>query len=434
MSIPLDRLYHFIENIAEEIHGDRVIIYHFWPHGSKNLNDFNPLRIVDLKNLTLNLKVLCADQEPLDYDCYEKSTSTKAIELNEFLANLGVNSKIKTNLGHEFYIKYSNHILLHSEKRSSDVEKYQQAEYIPTYYWSHGLISRDWFRYAKHEQQTKSVTKNFLIYNRAWSGTREYRLKFADLLVNNNLINHCQTTLNVIEPELNIHYSDYHFDNPVWKPSQKLDQYFPPTLSTSCSSADYNIDDYNSCDFEIVLETLFDDDRLHLTEKSLRPIALGQPFILMASYGSLEYLRNYGFRTFDSVIDESYDQIKNPVDRMQAVINLMNQIVNWTESERIKKISQMQIIADYNRMHFFSDNFFNYIVNELKNNLRFSMNQPLFSIQNVKSLIDLLDYVACHKNLKEHSKNIYDINVFSELNKILEVAKLQYQKLLSIDK
>jgi hypothetical protein len=33
MSIPLDRLYHYIENIAKEIRGDDVLIYRFYPHG-----------------------------------------------------------------------------------------------------------------------------------------------------------------------------------------------------------------------------------------------------------------------------------------------------------------------------------------------------------------------------------------------------------------
>jgi hypothetical protein len=43
MSIPLDRLYHYIENVAQEIYNDRIIIYRFYPHGSKNINDLNNL-------------------------------------------------------------------------------------------------------------------------------------------------------------------------------------------------------------------------------------------------------------------------------------------------------------------------------------------------------------------------------------------------------
>jgi hypothetical protein len=46
-----------------------------------------------------------------------------------------------------------------------------------------------------------------------------------------------------------------------------------------------------------VAETVF-DTRIHLTEKTLRPIACGHPFILAAGPGSLKYLQTYGFRTF----------------------------------------------------------------------------------------------------------------------------------------
>ena len=70
MSIPLDRLYHYIEDIANNIHGD-VIIYRFWPHGSKKLEDFVQLYAVDwVKELT-RPHLLCNDQEPLEFDFYQ---------------------------------------------------------------------------------------------------------------------------------------------------------------------------------------------------------------------------------------------------------------------------------------------------------------------------------------------------------------------------
>ena len=47
MNIPLDRLYHYIANIAQEIYSDRIVIYRFWPHGSKNINDLNNLYSTD---------------------------------------------------------------------------------------------------------------------------------------------------------------------------------------------------------------------------------------------------------------------------------------------------------------------------------------------------------------------------------------------------
>ena len=135
------------------------------------------------------------------------------------------------------------------------------------------------------------------------------------------------------------------------------------------ASADFSISDYIGTEVEVVLETLFDDTRLHLTEKSLRPIACGQPFILAATHGSLQYLRDYGFRTFDTVWDETYDVISDPAARLGAVVNTMKTISQWDAETKATKLQQANEIADYNRKWFFHQDFFDHIVHELEQNL-----------------------------------------------------------------
>jgi len=376
MSIPLDRLYHYIENIAKEVRSDDVIIYRFYPHGSKKIED---LTLLDPNYATYNWKqwqtlpvIHCNDQEPLNFAMYQNIERSKTIFSNNVpqfkdcnLANIpDYNLTI-----HAFNI-YDKSIILHSEQRSSNVDLYRDSYFVPVYYWSHALISLDWFRYAQHETIKKTTnTKRFLIYNRAWSNTREYRLKFLDLLIDNQLVDQCQTSLRSIEPELDIHYQDYNFKNIKWKPHNNLEIYYTQNTAKSHYSADFDTKDYNTTDIEIVLETLFDDSRLHLTEKSLRPIACGQPFVLLATHGSLAYLRKYGFKTFDEIIDESYDLIQDPVDRMSAVVSTMKQIANWNDAQYKNNMKKLQAIAEYNRQHFFSDTFFNLIVDELTHNL-----------------------------------------------------------------
>jgi hypothetical protein len=119
----------------------------------------------------------------------------------------------------------------------------------------------------------------------------------------------------------------------------------------------------------VVVETLFDDSRLHLTEKSLRPIACAQPFILAGTHGSLEYLRSYGFKTFSDVWDEGYDLVEDPEERLITIVDLMKQIANWAPDVKERKMSKAQAIADYNKKHFFSEDFFNLVTNELETNL-----------------------------------------------------------------
>ena len=358
MSIPLDRLYHYVEDIAQHIFKDRVIIYRFYPHGSKNINNISQLREHLWTNVQLCPSIYCNDQEPLDYDYYqtvEKPTVGPFRPLPHFLKSRPV---------------YEKFLLLHSEKHSANVQKYQQDQFIPVYWWSHAVIALDWFRYARYVNVKKESKKIFLVYNRAWSGTREYRLRFAELLIQLDLWDQCQTSIGAIEPELGKHYDSYQFKNLAWRPKTVLENYFPVNTAASHYSADFDVEDYDSTDIEVVLETLFDDSRLHLTEKSLRPIALGQPFILAGTAGSLAYLRSYGFKTFGSIWDERYDLISNPEERMFAITDLMSQIANCPPEIRERKLAQANAVAEYNRRHFFSEEFFNQVVDELTANLK----------------------------------------------------------------
>ena len=366
MSMPLDRLYHFIENFACETYGHDVIIYRFWPHGSKNIEDLNPMPTFwhSWADSQIHPAVWCHDQEPLAYEWFDKNTLAKKGKFIDLLKsrNLLVHKNLKWNTS-----AFQKDILLHSEKRSQNVEKYSNIKLLPVYYWSHAVIARDWFRYAQHENFKKNTDKCFLIYNRAWTGTREYRLKFTDLLVKHALVDSCHTWFNPVDGDHD--YKNHVFTNQEWRPDHVLEQYFSPTDATSCSSADFCTKDYQSTEIEVVLETLFDDDRLHLTEKSLRPIACRQPFILMATHGSLQYLRDYGFKTFDSVWDESYDQIQDPVMRMQAIIDVMHDISSWSDEEWMSNKPRLVQIAEHNQKHFFSDAFSNQIICELRTNM-----------------------------------------------------------------
>ena len=367
MSVPLHRLYHFIENVACEIYGDAVVIYRFWPHGSKNIEELNfmPTFLHTWADRQIYPAVWCHDQEPLNYEFFKKNPRLKKGKFIDLLKSLNL-FFVPENLNYNTNV-FGKQILLHSEKRSQDVEKYCNIKLVPVYYWSHAIIARDWYRYAAHENFKKNTIKCFLIYNRAWTGTREYRLKFADLLIKHDLVNYCHTWFNPVEGAHD--YKNHVFINQEWRPDHALEQYFPPTLASSCESADFSTKDYQSTEIEVVLETLFDDDRLHLTEKSLRPLACRQPFILVATHGSLQYLRDYGFKTFDSIWNESYDQIEDPVKRMQAIIKVMRDITSWSAAECSANKKRLQQIVDYNQKHFFSETFFNRVIMELRLNM-----------------------------------------------------------------
>ena len=152
---------------------------------------------------------------------------------------------------------------------------------------------------------------------------------------------------------------------------QRLDfeQHIAENQYPSAASADYHGADYLNTDIEIVLETLYDDSRLHLTEKILRPIACQQPFMVLAPAGSLSLLRSYGFKTFGHVWDESYDTLVDPVARMDAVLQNMQLISSLDVAQRQQIQQQCQATVKHNHKWFFSAEFANLIVTEFQRNL-----------------------------------------------------------------
>ena len=426
MSIPLDRLYHYIESVAQDVRGGNVLIYRFAPHGSKKLEDLSSLHVnlYNWTNCQLLPQIYCHDQEPLNYTHYQSNLSITDEEY--FLKNTRT---IPSNLRRDRFNVYDKCILLHSELNSQEVAVYQDNGFVPVYYWSHALIALDWFRYAQHQLQTKKAKKRFLIYNRAWSGTREYRLKFIDLLIKHNLITECQTSCNSIEPELQIHYSQHQYIDPQWKPEYCLEDYVNPTQATSCSSADFDLDDYNHTDFEIVLETLFDDSRVHLTEKILRPIACGQPFLILGTAGSLKYLQTYGFKTFGNIIDESYDVLTTAKDRMQSIINTMSTISKWTSQERTSNMIEINRIAKYNQQHFFSNNFADLVIGELKQNLMQGLD-TLEKTNTSNRFLSLRKKLSANENCKKLLIQDSNLRSRQDIVQVLKQARIYYNRYL----
>jgi hypothetical protein len=377
MSVPLDRLYNFLDSVSNHA----LLIYGWRPHGSKKLKDLVVWRQVSdsWRERKMLPSMIFHDQEPLDYNFSQFSVDH---ELDDALSNQYDFELLKQPLMQKFYKTlnlqvavlpsfYDSCLIVHSEKNSKEVVKFEQNNFVPVYYWSHALIARDWFRFAEHDTNLdikSPCPKTFLVYNRAWTGSREYRLKFSEQLVSKELHRDCITSFS--KTDTGLLYTDHVFRNEKFKINRAdLETVLPPNTHESIASADYNYSDYQNSLIEVVLETLFDDTRLHLTEKTLRPIAVGQPFILMAAAGSLQYIKDYGFKTFDGFIDESYDTIQDSLLRLQAVIQEMQRISQLTTKQKQQLIKDIQPMIKHNQRLFFSKQFHTAIVDEFKQNL-----------------------------------------------------------------
>lgn len=88
-----------------------------------------------------------------------------------------------------------------------------------------------------------------------------------------------------------------------------------------------------------------------VSEKTFKPIACKQPFIILGSRHTLKFLRKLGYRTFHPFIDESYDDLED-TERFHAIVNAIKQIQSiedkaaWYES--------MQEILEHNHQLFLS--------------------------------------------------------------------------------
>ena len=71
MSIPLDQLYLYLERVAQEQFCDDVVIYRFFPYGSKKIEDLRPFTLKTFKENALQPEIFCNDQEPLNYQFYQ---------------------------------------------------------------------------------------------------------------------------------------------------------------------------------------------------------------------------------------------------------------------------------------------------------------------------------------------------------------------------
>jgi hypothetical protein len=99
---------------------------------------------------------------------------------------------------------------------------------------------------------------------------------------------------------------------------------------------------------ETTFATLHNADGRFLTEKTFKSIASAHPFILVAPPRSMELLRNIGYKTFDGLIDESYDQEHNDGKRMTMIVDEVKRLCNLSESELDHFLIECAKICEYN--------------------------------------------------------------------------------------
>ena len=99
----------------------------------------------------------------------------------------------------------------------------------------------------------------------------------------------------------------------------------------------------------VITETVFEYPYPWISEKTFKAILSKRPFILVGPKGTLNQLKLLGFKTFDSIWDESYDSNTNSSNRMSSIISLL---INLSNIPINTLAEQVRDIVEYNYNHY----------------------------------------------------------------------------------
>lgn len=109
-----------------------------------------------------------------------------------------------------------------------------------------------------------------------------------------------------------------------------------------------SMDIYSQSFVEIVPETLF-KNYYFITEKTIKPIATKTPFLILSTPGYLNFLKSLGFKTFDSLIDESYDNENDIHIRVEKMLDTLEYIVK-NDTSKFYNASKHILDHNYNKL------------------------------------------------------------------------------------
>jgi len=303
--------------------------------------------------------VLFYDQEPLKNNNFDA----------DYDSVIGSNTSI---------LKYLK-ILANSERSRVKKQMCRDRNMLDWYYFYHGFAALNWYRDAQYVHQLHDIDNAFLSFNHNIAHDRSYRIALLARLIHRDIVHRGRiswhsghnATMQEIENSHNF-LSDQSrvLCHATLRDRLDLPWHLDNMVIDGHASAHFGHQEYKLWQrslLHVVNETVFYQSKLHLTEKTFKPIVAQRPFVLAAAPGNLAYLRSYGFRTFAPWIDESYDDIQDPDERLDAVADEVAKFAAMSVPDLRRMYRDMQSVLDYNQRHFFGE-FRDIIVNELVDN------------------------------------------------------------------
>ena len=118
-----------------------------------------------------------------------------------------------------------------------------------------------------------------------------------------------------------------------------------PLMAAYCST-----EQIASTCFSLVTES---SQHNHMSEKCYKCFYYGHPFIVLGGKGYLQHLKKLGYKTFDFLFDESYDELDYYPKKLEMIVN---EVKRYCTSDGIQKFmshkTQLQDVLEHNRNHF----------------------------------------------------------------------------------
>lgn len=203
------------------------------------------------------------------------------------------------------------------------------------------------------EQRFKNYTdvKHFIFLNRI---PKEHRYYLAYQFFKKDLIKNMRISLDqVAKADIISHLNNVLLE----KISDQDYETFFNELPYLVDTENFNENHWATISYEhsyrnlisIVSETLYHtSDAILLSEKILKPISLKMPFIVAGQPHTLKRLQDLGYKTFNSLWDESYDTEEDVVKRMDMIIALVEQLSDMPLRELRDLIHQSKKILIHN--------------------------------------------------------------------------------------
>jgi len=263
-------------------------------------------------------------------------------------------------------------ILVSTERSSDDAKRIcEEFPFIHISYFFHIFAAHDWFRghqmlpgiQLPHERQ---IEKTYISFNRLTSNRRIYRSLLVNELYKNNLLEHGYVSYShhcpddgAFDDNLRRGVPEYEFD-PEYIEQAIVNINQLPELRIDFAGQDIPnqsmllspMSELMKSFVFLVTETCFFQTKTHLTEKIFKPIVLRMPFVLAGCAHNLEYLRSYGFRTFGDYWDESYDTIEDPIERIEAITQVIKTVSSLSREQQKNMLLDMQPVLEHNYQLF----------------------------------------------------------------------------------